>query len=498
ARAPRRAGGAAVHPRRAPRNVPQAPVDHAPVRGLRVGQGVQRALPLPAGQREHGPVDGLRPPHPARPGLRRPAVPGRGRPHRRGDRHGRRHADRLRRHPARRGLDVDDHQRARQRPAGALRPRRRGAGRPERAAPRHGAERHPQGVHRPRELHLPARALHAAHGGPVRLLQAAHPQVVHGVHLGLPLPREGLLGGAGGGVHAGQRHRVRAGGGRRRPGRGRLRPAPGLLLQRPQQRLPGGRQVPRGPEDLGRDDARPVRRQGPQDAADPLPHADRRRDAHRPAAGQQHRARGAAGVRRGERRHAVPAHQRLRRGAGPAHRARRQDRAADPADRRPRVRRDRHRRPVRRLVLRRGAHRRDRAPRPRADRQDRRHGRLGRGDRVHQGRDRGVGLGLPGALRERPGHRRRRQQVRRGRHRGRGDPARGPAVRARPGRAPQGVQGRPRPGARPAAPRRAQDGRRGLGQPAVSHPPGAQGPLLDGRGVRRDARGLRGLPARDL
>ena len=66
---------------------------------------------------------------------------------------------------------------------------------------------------------------------------------------------------------------------------------------------------------------------------------------------------------------------------------------------------------------------------------------------VHQERDRGVGLRLPGALPHRPGHRRRRQQVRRGGHRGRGHPARRPGVRARAGRAAEGVQGRPRPGA---------------------------------------------------
>ena len=93
----------------------------------------------------------------------------------------------------------------------------RGAGRAEREAPRHGPERHPQGVHRARELHLPARALDAADDGPVRVLQGAHPEVEHGLHLGLPLPREGLLGRPGGRVHAGQRHGLRAGGGRRRP-----------------------------------------------------------------------------------------------------------------------------------------------------------------------------------------------------------------------------------------------------------------------------------------
>ena len=44
------------------------------------------------------------------------------------------------------------------------------------------------------------------------------------------------------------------------PRRRRLRAAPGLLLQRPQQRLPGGGEVPRRPADVGADHARPLRR----------------------------------------------------------------------------------------------------------------------------------------------------------------------------------------------------------------------------------------------
>ena len=111
-----------------------------------------------------------------------------------------------------------------------------------------------------------------------------HPALEHDLDLRLPLPREGLLGRPGGRLHAVQRHRLRAGGDRRGPRRRRLRPAPGLLLQRPQQRLPGGREVPRRPADVGAHHARPLRRHEPEvdDAA--LPHADRRRDAHRPAA----------------------------------------------------------------------------------------------------------------------------------------------------------------------------------------------------------------------
>ena len=112
----------------------------------------------------------------------------------------------------------------------------------------------------------------------------------------------------------------------------RVRAAPGVLLQRPQQRLPGGRQVPRGAAHVGAHHARALRRHEPEGDDAPLPHPDRRRDADRPAAGEQHRARGPAGLRRRVRRHPVAAHQRLRRGAGPAHRARREDRAAHPAD----------------------------------------------------------------------------------------------------------------------------------------------------------------------
>ena len=98
---------------------------------------------------------------------------------------------------------------------------------------------------------------------------------------------------------------------------------------------------------------------------------------------------------------------------------------------------DRHRRPVRRLLLRRGADRRDRAPRLAADRARRRAGRLGRGDPVHQDRDRGVGLRLPRALPDRAGRRRRRQPLRRGGPRSRGHAERRPRHRASADRAPR-------------------------------------------------------------
>ncbi len=73
---------------------------------------------------------------------------------------------------------------------------------PSRAAARHDAERRAQGVHRARELHLPARADDAADDRPLRLLQRERPEVEHDLDLRLPLPREGLLGRPGGRVHA--------------------------------------------------------------------------------------------------------------------------------------------------------------------------------------------------------------------------------------------------------------------------------------------------------
>ena len=61
-----------------------------------------------------------------------------------------------RRAAARQGLDVDDDQRDRGDPALPLRRGGRGERRAAARAPRHGPERHPQGVHGPRDVHLPA------------------------------------------------------------------------------------------------------------------------------------------------------------------------------------------------------------------------------------------------------------------------------------------------------------------------------------------------------
>ena len=239
----------------------------------------------------HGPVDGLRPAHAARPGLRRPALPRRGRPHRRRDRHDRRHADGLRRHPARPGLDVDDDQRA---GGGACccSTSSSARSRASRASSCAGTTQNDvlkEYIARGNYIYPPQPTMRLT----TDLFAYCNehiPKLEHGLDLGLPLPREGRLRRPGGRLHA-----VAAGSPTCRPRStpglavDDFAPAPGLLLQRPQQRLPGGREVPRRPADVGAHHARPLRRAGPEvdDAA--LPHADRRRDAHRPAAGEQHR-----------------------------------------------------------------------------------------------------------------------------------------------------------------------------------------------------------------
>ena len=77
----------------------------------------------------------------------------------------------------------------------------------------------------------------------------------------------------------------------------------------------------------------------PRSLADAVPHADRRRVAHRAAARGEHRAHGDRGARRGARRDAVAAHEQLRRGARAADRGRGPDRAPDAAGDRARDRR---------------------------------------------------------------------------------------------------------------------------------------------------------------
>jgi methylmalonyl-CoA mutase N-terminal domain/subunit len=105
---------------------------------------------------------------------------------RRRDRLARGHADPVRPDPAGPGLHLDDHQRAGVGPAAALRAGRRGEGHLRRQAHRHDPERRAQGVHRPRDLHLPAGALAAADHQHLRVLQDRAAALEHDLDLRLP------------------------------------------------------------------------------------------------------------------------------------------------------------------------------------------------------------------------------------------------------------------------------------------------------------------------
>ncbi len=151
----------ALRARPAGHDVRGAAVDHPPVRGLLHRRGEQRLLPPGAGRRRAGRERGLRPGHPPRLRQRPPARHRRRRQGRRGHRQRRGHEDPVRRHPARQGEREHDDERRRAAGAGRLRGGGRGAGRAAGPAERDHPERHPQGVHGPQHLHLPARAEHA-------------------------------------------------------------------------------------------------------------------------------------------------------------------------------------------------------------------------------------------------------------------------------------------------------------------------------------------------
>ena len=235
-------------------------LDDAPVRRLRHRRGDERALPLPARARADRALDRVR--HADADGLRLgpPAIARRGRPRGRRDRLARGHGDALRRHPARRGLDVDDDQLAGGDAARLLPVRRRGAGRAARAAPRDDPDGHPQGVHRAEGVDLPARAVDAARHRHDRVLRAGDAAVASDLDLRLPHPRGGLDRRAGAGVHARRRVRLRRGGDGARARRRRLRAAPLVLLQRAHRLLRGDREVPRRAPHLGARAPRALRR----------------------------------------------------------------------------------------------------------------------------------------------------------------------------------------------------------------------------------------------
>ncbi len=208
---PRPAGRVPLHPGRAAHDVPRALLDDAPVRGLRDGVGDERAFPLSPAAGPDRALGGLRPAHPD--GLRQRRAGGRGRggPGRRSRLLARRHGDPLRRDPARRRQHLDDDQRHGRHPARSLRGGRRGPGRAPGPGVGDHPERHPEGVHRPRHVHLPASPVDAPGDRHLRVLRPGAAALEHHQHQRLPHARGRGDRGPGAGVHDGRRDRLRRG-----------------------------------------------------------------------------------------------------------------------------------------------------------------------------------------------------------------------------------------------------------------------------------------------
>ena len=243
---------------------------------------------------------------------------------------------------ARRHHHVDDDQLAGRDDLRDVPGRRRAAGRRLEDDVGHDPERHPQGVHRPEGIHLPAAAVDAAHHRHLRVLRRARCRSWNTISVS--------------GYH--------------------IREAGATALQELAFTLRDGIEYVQWGVDAGLDvdefvprmsfffnahsdffeeiakyraarkiwargDARPVRRQERALLEAALPQPDRRRLADRAAAVQQRRPHRAAGAVGGARRHQLAAHQLARRGAGAADRGSRDARAAHAADHRPRERRRR-------------------------------------------------------------------------------------------------------------------------------------------------------------
>ena len=133
----------------------------------------------------------------------------RGRTRRRGDLLPGGHGAPLPGHPAAGRLHVHDDQFHRQYPAGIL---RAGGATPGSGPPqtlRHHSERHPQGVHRARHLHLSAAPRDAHHHRYLRLGRPRDAGVEHDLDQRLSHSRSRIYRHPGTGVHLRQRHRLR-------------------------------------------------------------------------------------------------------------------------------------------------------------------------------------------------------------------------------------------------------------------------------------------------
>ncbi len=227
-------------------DVRRTAVDDPAVRGLLDGGRVERVLPAWARRRAEGAQRRLR--SCDAPRLRqRPPARARGRGQgRRGHRLRRGHEDPVRRHPARRDERQHDDERRRASGAGELHRGRGRAGREAGGSDRDHPERHPQGVHGPQHVHLPAGAVDAHRQRHHRAHQPAHAALQLDLDQRLPHAGGRRDGGPGAGVHHRRRPRVRARGARQGSRHRRLRAAALVLLRHRHELLHGSREAARG------------------------------------------------------------------------------------------------------------------------------------------------------------------------------------------------------------------------------------------------------------
>ena len=229
--------------------------------GFGTAERDQRALPLPARARADRPLHRLR--HADADGLRLATsrAPRRGRPRGRRRRHLADMRGPVRRHPARAGHGVDDHQRA----GGDRCSRCTSASPSSRASTAEALGGTIQNdilkeFIAQKEWIFPPEPSMRLVTDMIEFCTERHAAVEPDLDQRLPHPRGRLDRRAGAGLHPGRRLRLRRVRPRARPGRRRLRAAALVLLQRPQRLLRGDRQVPRGPRASGPRDARALRR----------------------------------------------------------------------------------------------------------------------------------------------------------------------------------------------------------------------------------------------
>ena len=263
----------------------------------------------------------------------------------------------------------------------------------------HCSERHPQGIHGPEGIHLPAPRVDAARGGFHRIRHAPGASVQSDLDQRLPHPRSGRDRLPGTRLHPWGGYRLCRIDPAARPRYRRIRSAAQLLLRRAQRILRRDCQVPRGSSDLGQDHAAALRIMQSSLLETAIPRPDRWRVTDLSAAASQHRPNRPAsdGGRAG--RNAVPPHERSRRSVRVADIRCRVVGVADAASHSQRDRGNRHGRSVRRESLRGGSDRSARVPLLGGTREDRWHGRDGRrrGARLSASANRQVELRVPAA-----------------------------------------------------------------------------------------------------